>query len=103
MPFLIYPLLAAALGTAIYASSDGGGKVVDEFADGLKTTGQDMAVAGVVMVGLSVLPLTKKQKLIIGGGYSAYLIAKIKAKDTDKSVIEKNKVDEVVLDQTWLF
>lgn len=104
MPILLIPL-AAVLGTAYYASTEQGKNFIEETKEGIKTTGQDIMVSGVVITGLSVLPLTKKQKLIIGGGYSAYLIAKIKAEKKEPSVLEKDHpvVEEVELDNTWLF
>lgn len=95
MPFLIptipWILSALAVGgaTAYVVSGEEGTNFIDEAVDNVQTAGQDLLVAGVVVTGLSVLPLTKKQKLIIGAGYSAYLIAKIKAEDKGKSVLEK--------------
>jgi len=104
MPFLLYPLVAAVLGGAYYVSTEQGGDFVEEIVDSTKEAGRDFLVSGVVITALGVLPLEKKYKIMIGSAYSAYLIAKIKAeKKQDKSVIEKAKVDEVKLDNTWLF
>jgi len=105
VPILFYPLAAAAavLGGAYYASTEQGKGFIDEVESGVKTAGQDILVSGVVITGLSVLPLTNKQKITIGAAYSAYLIAKIKAEDKNKSVIESGGVEELELDNTWLF
>ncbi len=103
MPFILYPL-AAVLGVAYYASTEQGGGFVDEVVESTKEVGRDFLVSGVVVTALGVLPLEKKHKIIIGSAYSAYLIAKIKAEEKQgKSVIEKAKVEEVTLDNTWLF
>ena len=105
MPLLIYPIAAAVLGAAYYASTEEGKNFVEETKQGVKTAGQELMIGGVVVTGLSVLPLTNKQKITIGAAYSAYLIAKIKADKKNQSVLEKAHpvVEEVELDETWLF
>jgi hypothetical protein len=105
MPFLIYPLAAAVLGAAYFASTEEGKSFIEETKQGIKTAGQELMIGGVVVTGLSVLPLTNKQKITIGAAYSAYLIAKIKADKKDQSVLEKGHpvIEEVELDETWLF
>jgi len=104
VPFLLYPVIAVVLGGAYYVSTKQGGEFVDEAMEGAKEAGRDVLVSGVVITALGVLPIEKKHKIIIGSAYSAYLIAKIKAeKKQGKSVIEKARVEEVELDNTWLF
>lgn len=80
----------AVVGTTAYVvSGEEGTSFVDEAVDNVQTAVQDLLVAGVVVTGLSVLPIPNKGKLIIGAAYAAYLIAKIKAEDKGKSVLEK--------------
>lgn len=81
MPLLVLVpvLLAAVGGTAYYVSSDEGSSFVDEVQESAKSAGRDILVSGVVLTALSVLPITKKEKIVIGSAYSAYLIAKIKS------------------------
>ncbi len=93
MPFLI-PLLAllSGVGATAYVMSDdeNGVSFIDEATNAARDITQDLLVTGVVFFALNQLPISKRNKIIIGAGYSAYLIAKItKEETTGKSVIEK--------------